>query len=189
MTLPATAAPLDVAALAAKGWNEAQIAALLAARHEDEDEAAALAALEEERVAAATAPEAVIAATLAAAAEKRTVREMAEREREADRVYAEACARYGEERTARIRTIRGSVILRPLTATEVDAGIHRSINLKGLDLVRLGRSEVKATRLYPSAERFDAIVEEFPGLWDDLFAARTAIIEAVRAESEKKGQP
>ncbi|MCF1536065.1 hypothetical protein LRN78_25665, partial [Escherichia coli] len=74
--------------------------------------------------AAAAAPEAMIAAMRAEAAETRARRELAERERDADRIYREACATYGEERTARVRTIRGSVVLRPLTAGEVDAGIH-----------------------------------------------------------------
>ncbi|WP_234695577.1 hypothetical protein, partial [Escherichia coli] len=66
----------------------------------------------------------MIAAMRAEAAETRARRELAERERDADRIYREACATYGEERTARVRTIRGSVVLRPLTAGEVDAGIH-----------------------------------------------------------------
>lgn len=183
---PSTPADMTPDALARKGWNPEQIAAFLAAQHEAADEEAALLAQEQEREAAAAAPEAVIAALRAEAAVKRAARELAERERKADRVYAEACVTYGEERTARVRTIRGSIILRPMTMDEVDAATLRADSLKKMDLVKLGRSQIRALTLYPPADVLKEWTDAFPGLWNDLYQARDAIAAGVREDAEKK---
>ncbi len=176
----------DTETLAKAGWTPEQIAALLAAQHEVADEREALDAMEAERAEAAAKPEAMIAAVRAEAAAKRAAREMAEREREADRVYAEACAKYGEERTARVRTIRGSVVMRPMTMDEVDAATLRADSLKKMDLVKLGRAQIRALLLYPAAETLKEWTDAFPGLWGDLYAARDAIAAGVREDAEKK---
>lgn len=183
---PPTPAAVDTDALTAKGWTPEQIAAYLAAQHEAADEAAALDALEAERAEEAARPEAMIAAVRAEAATRKAARELAEREREADRVYAEACAKHGEERTARVRTIRGSVVLRPMTMDEVDAATARADSLKKMDLVKLGRSQIRALTLYPSAEMLKEWTDAFPGLWNDLYLARDAIAAGVREDAEKK---
>lgn len=170
-----------------KSWTEAQRTAYIAAQTDLEHEAEALAALEAEEAARKNAPESVIAGMQAEAAQKRAALALAKRELVADGVYAKMCAEHGEGRVGRLITKEGSVILRPMTLAEVDAATMGAKDLKGLDVLKFGREQIKSIAVYPSAEELDKLADRYVGLWSELFGVRDAISQAAREDTAGKG--
>lgn len=170
-----------------KLWTEAQRAELIAAQADLAQEIDELADAEAARQALANAPEAIIAATRAEAAQKRAAAELAKRELVADGVYAKMCAEHGEGRVGRLITKEGSVILRPMTLAEVDAATMSAKDLKGLDVIKFGREQVKSICVYPSAEELNRLADRYVGLWGELFGVRDAISQAAREDTAGKG--
>lgn len=109
-------------------------------------------------------------------------------ERAADVIYRKAASQYGDSRVARVFAHEGSVIIRPSTmATMDDLAMRLSTLESDQDRAKVVREDLAECVIYPSREKFNDMVEKWPGLWQPLFAARDAIAGNERERVEKKG--
>jgi hypothetical protein len=168
-------------------WTPQQKAAYAALQLEVEKEEKRLSDLAEEATALAASPDTALAAKAAELSAKRAAREKQERDAADDLAYDVAVKELGESRVARVRTVEGSIIMRPLTDVELDVAIHRSEGKTELDKVKIHKEAVKKTVRHPSPEKFTQIVGKYPALWGDLYEARDALISGREEEREKKG--
>ncbi|MFT3773012.1 MAG: hypothetical protein QM820_47115 [Minicystis sp.] len=171
-----------------KGWSPEQKAAYEAAMAELAHEEERLAEVKATEEAKKTAPEAVIASKKAELSAKRAERERVEREAAEDAIWAELVANHGEKHVARIRTVEGSIMIRGNTAKEIEAtSIRLDAAKSDIDRVKIANNALRATVLHPSLERFDKLVESYPGLWSALYAPRDVLNRGLEEEREGKG--
>ena len=137
----------------------------------------------------AFAPARIVEAKVQALAETRALRIAVARDLDEDAIYAKAVADYGgAARVERMRTPEGSIILRPLTVTEVDKIAARA-GADGMtlaDTTILYRGQLAASVVHPARPRFEQLVELYPGLWATLIAARDRLISGSLEAAEKK---
>lgn len=137
---------------------------------------------------AANAPVALIAAKRAELDKARQARETIERDTKEDAIYANLVDKHA--RVKRIRTPRGSIMMRAMTGIEVDAsnvrmGRHKSDG----DKVLAAREGLKASVLHPDLVTFCAVLEQYPGVWGELYEARDELITGRSADEGKDDAP
>lgn len=168
-----------------KDWSDADRAALAALEREllEEQEAA------DARELAAQSPAAIIAEKKAELGARKEARQVAERDAAEDIIFEKLCSENGgPSRMARVRTLKGSVMLRAMTLREVDTASAASEGVSSAtDKVRVHRRYLADTVKHPPEARFRELIEEFPGLWAELYEARDALISGVQKAAEGKG--
>jgi hypothetical protein len=197
---PPAAAPTGAAAPAAPLVHAApqELGAVQAMRKAaaDRRRAAELA-----RAAAAEDPAVQLAEEQLALAREEREASLAEHELEADRLYREACLHYGEERVARVPTVRGSVVMRPASEIEADktaklCGAHRraeaaaktpaEAEIHARNAEEEARNGIRALVL-TSREHLETTTREHFGLWNALARAKNALVDGEAREAGKGG--
>jgi hypothetical protein len=172
-----------------RGWSPEQIkayedatAALVAEEATAERERAA-------RAAAASSPEALVERLREQAEQTRQERERAAREAADDEAYRRAVAKHGKDHVARVRTVKGSVILRGMSGRQWEDHCDRIAGLDGRDedIVKVSKEAVFETLEHPSRDTLQGWVEEFGGLWTTLYMARDALVMGLDREAGPKG--
>ncbi len=111
-----------------------------------------------------------------------------EREREAEPIYRKACIEHGEHRVAKLRTVKGSAVFRPMSAIEVDDLDVRQEALKtGTEKTKVAMEAAIDTLLYPHADEFRGWLDEHPALAVDVFTARNRVQSGILEEERGKG--
>lgn len=170
-------------------WTPDQAVAYVGAADEEQTEAAAIAEIEADIEACALNPARIIEAKVREVGEKRAERIARSRDRDEDSIYAKALVDFGgDRRVARVRTPEGSIIMRPLTGAECDKTSERTSKpgMKAADAAILLREQLAGSVVHPTRERFNTIVEMFPGLWSTLIEARDRLIDGTVEDAEKK---
>jgi ribosomal protein L17 len=171
-----------------KGFSPAQKAEYEAMLAELAHEEERLATLAEEKAAAAVSPSTILAAKREEIQAKRAVREKLERDANDELAFEELASKFGKHRVARIRTVEGAIILRPMTDVEIDV---TSIKARAMETdaqkTKVHKAALLGTVAHPSKERVEKLLADYPGLWGDLYQARDAIISGLDEERVKKG--
>lgn len=108
-------------------------------------------------------------------AEAALVREQRE---ECDEVaWAEALAKHGKGRVARVETPDGCIIMRTVTLREQDMFVERLAGVSGSGRLTVAREYTLDTVEYPPREKVRAVTDKFPGIWEHLYAARNALAD------------
>jgi hypothetical protein len=172
-----------------KGWSPEQIKAYQEAAAALATESAAAEQERAARVAAAASPEALVEQLLAKAEEARQERERAAREAADDAAYRAACAKHGKDHVARIRTVRGSIILRGMTGRQWEDHCDRIAELEGRpdDILKVSRESVFETLEHPARPTLQEWLDEYGGLWMSLHGARDALVMGLDREASPKG--
>lgn len=160
-----TAARLALAAAKAKA-EEAQIA--LTAEQESEEAQIARLQLQQQ------------------AAERERLR--LEREKASEHIYRKACLEHGEHRVARIHTVEGPLVLRPMTGLEADdLDVRQDALAKDIEKTKAAIEAACDTLLYPTAEEFREWLAKYPTLSVDVFKARNKVMSGLKEEERGKG--
>jgi len=170
------------------GWTPEQIKDYEAASADAASAESALLDAFEARRAAEAAPAHLIAAKRAEAAAARAEVSRLAQEAQAEIVYEKACVEYGgSSRVAIVRHVEGAIVMRAMTAREIDEQASRGAELKVSDREAIGREGIRGTVLYPPGPTFDDLLERYHGLWGTLAEARDALVSGLRADLSKKG--
>lgn len=110
-----------------------------------------------------------------------------EREEADERAYLEAVKRHGRGRVARVRTVSGDLVFRVQTGNEIDDGGDRITAAPDARVRALITKEVYMGALvHPAREAASAILESWPGRWEDVFNTVSALNAGRVAELEGK---
>jgi hypothetical protein len=158
-------------------------------------------AAEVARSAAAEDPAVQLAEEQLALARERREAELEEHELEADRIYREACLRWGEDRVARIHTARGSIVMRPPAEIENDisgdqvvahdraremAKSKEEAKIHERNANEAARAAIKALVL-TSHEHLERVTRDHFLVWNTLALAKNALVDGKLRDLGKVG--
>jgi hypothetical protein len=134
-------------------------------------------------------PSTAIEAMRATVRAKREARELAERTRADDAVFASLEEKHGKGRVGRVETVDGAILMRPETEMEMDAAMIRAgaEGMSVLDQEKTLRAAILATIEHPARGKVERTLSTYPLLWGAVVKERDRLISGVREAVQKKG--